>query len=82
MQRQITTTFYRGKNLVKTNHAAYPNRAVLRCVDNLQINHYEATHAEVYDCSNGQLHAVIKRSINGNLEVLFKREVKEEPRHE
>lgn len=78
MQRLITTTFYRRKEVVKVNHALHPNRAVLRCVDNLQTNNYDATHAEVYDSGDGVLHAVVKRHMNGNIEILFKREVTEE----
>ena len=77
MKRTITTNFYHRKELVKTNNAAYANNAVLRCVDHLQINHYRATHAEVFDSSDGELHAVVKRHMNGDLEVLFKREVGE-----
>jgi hypothetical protein len=44
----------------------------------LQINEYEATHAEVFDSANGELHAVVKRHLNGDIEILFKREVKAE----
>lgn len=77
MIRSIETTFYRRTKLVKTNNATYANNAVLRCVDHLQLNHYEATHAEVFDCSTGQMHAVVRRHMSGVIEILFKRDVVE-----
>lgn len=77
MIRSITTSYYRGRELVKTNYAVHANRAVLRCVDHLQLNSYHATHAEVFDSLDGVLHAVTKRRLNGDIEILFKREVKE-----
>ena len=73
MKRNITTTFYRGVSVVKVNKASYASNAVLRCVDHLQLNSYQAGHAEVYDSADGTLHAVVKRRINGDLEILFKR---------
>jgi hypothetical protein len=78
MIRTITTSFYRRKELVHTNWAVHANRAVLRCVHWLQVNAYEATHAEIFDSGNGELHAVIKRHMNSDIEILFKREVKAE----
>ena len=78
MIRTITTSFYRRKELVRTNSAVHVNRAVLRCVHWLQVNAYEATHAEVFDAGNGELHAVVKRHMNGDIEILFKREVQVE----
>lgn len=77
-ERNIQTTFFWHKKVVKINKASYANSAVLRCVDHLQFNQYDATHAEVFDSNSGVLHAVIKRSMKGDLTVLFKREVAEE----
>jgi len=75
--RTIRTVFYRLAKVVKINNAYYANSAVLRCVDHLQHNQYNATHAEVYDESNGDLHAVVRRRVTGDLEILFRRAVKE-----
>jgi len=75
MIRKITTTFYNRLDVVKVNNAVHANNAVLRCIDHLQINQYDATHAEVFDSESGVLHAVIKRRMNGDIEILFKRDV-------
>ncbi len=72
--RTIQTTYYRGRKLIKTNTALHSNTAVLRCVDHMQLNHYEATTAEVFDNDNGVLHAVVRRNSKG-IVIIFKREV-------
>ena len=71
---QIKTTFYRGKTLLKINHAKHSNAAVMRAVGHMQTNHYGATVAEVYDEYSGELHAVLTRSISG-MRIVFKRDV-------
>ena len=80
--RSIETSYYRGnsnkKDLVKTNRAVHANSAVLRAVDHMQFNHYEATTAEVFDNDSGVLHAVLRRRMSGDIEILYKRKVKEE----
>lgn len=75
--RSIKTTYYHGKKLVRVNRAKFANNAVPLCVHHMQVNEYDATTAEVYDDSDGTLHAVIKRSIKGDIHIVFKREVKE-----
>lgn len=70
----IKTTFYKGKTLLKINHAKHANAAVVRAVGHMQTNHYGATVAEVYDEQTGELHAVLTRSISG-MKIVFKREV-------
>lgn len=78
MSRNIQTTYYFGKKLVRHNSAKHTNNAVLHCVEHMQLNHYEATTAEVFDLENGELHAVVKRSMkNKDISIVFKREVKE-----
>ncbi len=63
--RTIVTVFYCGRRIVKVNLAVHPNKAVLHCVNHLQFNRYEATHAEIYDDVTGMVHAVFRRSIAG-----------------
>lgn len=75
--RSIQTTFYQGRTVVKVNTAVHANSAVLRCVDHMQLNHYSATAAEVFDNQSGVLHAVIHRSVTGRITIIYKREVKE-----
>ncbi len=77
LERKIRTDFYFRKELVKTNVAADANRAVLHCVNHMQFNTYEATSAEVYDGETGALHCVVKRSADGTITILYRREVKE-----
>lgn len=75
--RLIQTVYYFRKEVVKVNYAVHANSAVLRCVDHMQLNHYGATLAEVFDNNTATLHAVVKRSMDGTIYIIFKREVKE-----
>ena len=73
----IKTVYYRGNKAVKVTKAAHANSAVPRCVDHMQLNHYDAFVAEVFDELSGALHAVITRSVKGNIKIVFKRHVEE-----
>ena len=73
--RTIETHYYNRKELVKTTRAVYANSAVLHCVNHMQMNHYGATVAEVFDGGTGTLHAVVTRSKADRIEIIFKREV-------
>lgn len=78
MKRPIRTDFYQGKNLIHSNHARWANNATPQALKYLQVQHYQATHCEVYDVENGILHAVLRYRIGENkIEVIYKREVKE-----
>lgn len=72
--RPIKTAFYVSGEVVHVNSSANPNRAVAQCVAHMQVNHYSATAAEVYDHSTGELHAVVKRHVQGNINIVFKRD--------
>ena len=72
--RPIKTVFYAQGDDVHTNSSSNPNRAVAQCVAHMQVNHYSATAAEVYDHTSGELHAVVKRSVNGNINIVYKRD--------
>lgn len=79
--RKIQTVYYFGTEVVKCNMAKYSNTAVLNCVNHMQFNSYEATHAEVYDVEDGVVHAVVKATlVHGKHEItiLYKREVQVE----
>lgn len=79
--RKIQTVYYFGTTVVKRNTAKYSNTAVVACVNHMQFNSYDATHAEVFDSEDGTLHAVIKSAlVRGKYEIhiLFKREVQKE----
>jgi adenine deaminase len=73
----ISTVYYRGKLVVKANRASRANNAVPRAVAHMQINRYQASVAEVFDLTTGELHAVIRRAVSGDIHIVFKREVKE-----
>lgn len=76
--RPIRTVFYQHKDVVRVNHAKWANNAVPNAVGHMQLNQYDATHCEVFDSASGELHAVIRRKIGGEvIEILFKREVQE-----
>jgi hypothetical protein len=74
--RNIRTVYsgVKGETL-KINHASYANSAVLRAVDHMQLNNYGAKVAEVFDSSSGELHAVIRNSMNGEIRIVYEREV-------
>lgn len=72
--RPIKTVFYVGRDEVHTNSSSNPNRAVAQCVAHMQVNHYAATAAEVYDHTTGELHAVVKRHVQGNINITYKRD--------
>ena len=72
--RPVLSVFYRGSKVVKTNHAAYPNNAVVNAIKHMQINEYSATHVEVFCAESGKLYVVIKRSIK-MLVIAYKAEI-------
>lgn len=73
----IRSVFYHGKKIVKTNRSVWANNAVPNAVKHMQINRYDATHCEVFDVGNGELHAVLALSVTGALTIVFKREIRE-----
>lgn len=75
--RPIRSVFYQRNEAVRTNHSKWANTAVPNAVGHLQLRRYDATHCEVFDSSTGELHAVLKVNMKGDIAVLFKREVKE-----
>lgn len=81
VKKEIKTVFYadfQARHIVRTNRAYHANSAVLRAIDHMQMNHYEAVLCEVYDERDGVLHAVIKGAIASHtITILFQREVKE-----
>ena len=75
MSRVIKTTYYNHKRQpVQNNSSTDANRAVAQCVLHMQINHYGASVAEVYDGQSGELHAVVARSKGGNIAITYKRD--------
>ena len=77
MQRWIKTKYCQGKRYhdpIQVNSASDANWAVAKCVAHMQINHYEATSAEVYDDNTGELHAIVTRSINGQIRIDYRRD--------
>ncbi len=77
----LITIYYLGNRIVKTNRAKYSHTAVLACVNNMQFNKYEATHAEVFDGEDGVVHAIVKAELvrgKHEIRILFKREVQKE----
>jgi len=70
----IKTVYHiRGKS-PKVNRSYNANRAVMQCVAHMQINHYGAHVAEVYDDGTGELHAQVKRKADGSLHIHFQRD--------
>jgi len=75
--RTIQTTYYDHKgNAVRINRSVHAHLAVAKAVDYMQLDYYQAKTVEVFDASDGTLHAVI-RWRNKILEIVFKRDPKE-----
>lgn len=73
--RPIKTVYYRTGLDPQVNRSADANRAIATCVLHMQVNHYGARSAEVYDDETGELHAVIRRNISGTLTIIPKRDL-------
>lgn len=71
--RTIRTEYMYRRKVKKVNRSSDPNRAVEKCVGYMQINAYGATVAQVYDEATGQLHAEVKRSVSGTIQITFRR---------
>jgi len=74
----IKTVYYadsRAREIVRINHAGTAYRAVPLVIEHMQTNDYAAMLAECFDMATGELHAVIKRSVDGTITIVFKREV-------
>lgn len=75
--RTIRTKYYRNNKYaepVKVNSSGNTNQAVATCIYYMQVDFYDASVAEVYDDESGQLHAQIRRKMNGNIEIVYKRD--------
>lgn len=72
-QTGIKTVYHIRDGSTRTNHSKNANRAVSRCVDHMQIDHYNAHFAEVYDAETGELHAQLKWHRDGSLRIYLKR---------
>ena len=70
----IKTVYSDRKGVLKTNSSADANRAVAQCVYHMQVNHYGATVAEVYDDYTGELHAQVRRLMSGEIRIVYKRD--------
>jgi len=40
----------------------------------MQFDDYDALVCQIWDETNGELHAVIKRTVKGSISILFKRQ--------
>lgn len=73
----IKTVYYiRGRD-PKVLRSKDANRAVAQCVAHMQINHYGSHVAEVFDDVTGELHAQIRRKVNGEIHIWYKRDPRE-----
>lgn len=69
--RPIRSQYLHGHAEVKVTRAKYASTAVPAAVMHMQMDDYDAFTCQVWDDSTGKLHAVIKRSVKGDLKVLF-----------
>jgi hypothetical protein len=74
LPKTIKTAYWSQGQVVKTNTSLNANRAVTQCVAHMQVNQYGASVAEVYDAETAVLHAVVKRTIAGNISIVYRYE--------
>jgi hypothetical protein len=70
----IKTTYHDRYEPVRVNRSSNANRAVAQCVYHMQVNHYGATVAEVYDAYTGELHAQVRRYKSGEIKIVYRRD--------
>lgn len=76
-ERNIITTYFQDSTkmaAMKVNRSKYSRSAVMRAVDHMTMNTYEAMVAEVYDDEYGCLHAQIVRDVTGKITIVFLRD--------
>lgn len=83
--RPIRSDFYttlRGtrSSLTRTNKARYAIKAVPNAVMHMQLDTYNARLCQVWDEQTGELHAVIKRGVTGEIVIHFMRQVRDDRR--
>lgn len=71
--RPIMSQYINRFKETKVTRAKYASRAVPNAVMHMQMNDYDAFTCQVWDESTGELHAVIKRSVKGDIRILFYR---------
>lgn len=71
--RPIKSVFYRHDLTPITNSGCDPKRAVGQAVTRMQSNDYNAHTCEVYDSETGLDYASVRWTVDGRLEVVFKR---------
>ncbi len=74
MALNIRTQYFVAATKVKLTCAEHANSAVLRAVNNMQMNTYGADSAEIYDKESGALHAQIARSKTGAILITYYRD--------
>lgn len=47
-KRPVLSIFYKGHEVVRTNHSAHPNNAVINAIKHMQSNQYNAGLVEVF----------------------------------
>lgn len=77
MQYTIKTVYHIRGKAPKVVRSMNANRAVTQCVGHMQIDHYGAHVAEVYDNATGELHAQIKMDKKGTLHIYLKRNARD-----
>ncbi len=77
MERKIITTYFDHRGIaVKINKASTPQNASRMAFDHLQWGDYDARVASVHDDNMGELHAILKVDVRGNISTVFKRDAK------
>ena len=69
--RPIVSQYLYDHKEKKITRAKYASRAVPNAVMHMQFNDYDALVCQVTDESTGELYAVIKRSVKGNINILY-----------
>lgn len=71
MSRNIVTTFFFGRKIMKVNRGSILDMSVLHAIGHMQKNRYCARIAQISDAETGKLYAVITRNITGKINILY-----------
>lgn len=71
--RRIVSQYLFKHQVTQVTRAKYASRAVPNAVMHMQMNDYGALTCQIWDEATGELHALVKRDLKGNITILFSR---------
>ena len=77
-KRPVQSIFYREDVVVRINHAAKPNNAVIAAIKHMQVNQYDAGLVEVFNSDTGKLYAVVRwADVGKTLQIVYRAKIED-----